>query len=211
MLRQHLKMWIPEDFSSTKPSSCSLSSVGNLAVGAEFTFSNDRMEQIFGNTDTGCYKPNHLSSEYIYLLTISIFCFTRHNLVTFNQATWTSILVIGFHLVKSLAIYPLFSSLSPRDTFVMNIILVSLATILENVAIPTYWFYSSYINYHELWSSANMFYRIKKTKKAFYITDNFRPRIERNKKKITLRKQPSKAYVLTNIFSNVSHQVDVEI
>ena len=145
---------------------------------------------------------------------MNTFCFIRHNLVTFNQATWTHILVVGFYLVKSLAVYPLFSSLSPRDTFMLTIILVSLSTILENVAIPTYWFCSSYINFNELWSSVNVFYRIKRNKKAFYITGNLRPRIGRNIMKMTLRKQPSnpsRAYVVSNIFGNVSQQVDVDI
>ena len=138
----------------------------------------------------------------------------RHNLVTFNQATWTHILVVGFYLVKTLAIYPLFSSFSPRDTFLLHIILVSLSILLENVAIPTFWFYSSYINFNELWSSVNVFYRIKRNKKAFYITTNLRPRIGRNIMKMTLRKQPSnpsKAYIVTNIFGNQSQQVDVDI
>ena len=142
------------------------------------------------------------------------FLFIRHNLVTFNQATWTHILVVGFHLFKTLAIYPLFSSFSPRDTFMLHIILVSLSILLENVAIPTFWFCSSYINFNELWSSVNVFYRIKRNKKAFYITNNLRPRIGRNIMKMTLRKQPSnpsKAYIVTNIFGNLSQQVDVDI
>ena len=101
--------------------------------------------------------------------------------MTFNQVTWTHILVVGFYLLKLWVIYPLFSSLSPRHTFwlhiryfimiimvlilmtmiinIMIISLLSLSTLLENVAVPTYWFYSSYINFNELWSSVNVFYR----------------------------------------------------
>ena len=144
------------------------------------------------------------------------FLFIRHNLVTFNQVTWTHILVVGQHLVKTLVIYPLFSTFGPRDTFMLTITLKVLSTFLENVAIPTYWFYSSYINFNELWSSVNVFYRIKRNKKAFYISGNLRPRIGRNIMKMTLRKtqsNPSKETRITigNIFGNMSQQVDVDI
>ena len=114
----------------------------------------------------------------------------RHNLVTFNQVTWTHILVVGFHLVKTLAIYPLFSAFGFRNTFMLYISLVTISTIVESVAIPTYWFYSSYINFNELWSSFNVFYRIKRNKKAFYSTNNLRPRIGINMK-MNLRKTTS--------------------
>ena len=140
----------------------------------------------------------------------------RHNLVTFNQATWTHILVVGQHLVKTLVIHPLSSTFCPRDTFILTITLLFLSTILENVLVPTYWFYSSYINFNELWSSVNVFYRIKRNKKAFYISGNLRPRIGRNIMKMTLRKtqsNQSKESRLTigNIFGNMSQQVDVDI
>ena len=157
-----------------------------------------------------------LSQYHIYVYLQQYFLFIRHNLVTFNQATWTHILVVGLHLVKTLVIYPLFSTIGPCDTFMLTITLLVLSTILENVAIPTYWFYSSYINFNELWSSVNVFYRIKRNKKSFYISGNLRPRIGRNIMKMTLRKtqsNPSKETRITigNIFGNKSQQVDVDI
>ena len=184
-----------------------------------WTFGSWCRVQIFKRQNSvNLWKYRYRLLHYTWDTNISLhyFLLIRHNLVTFNQATWTHILVVGQHLVKTLVIHPLSSTFCPRDTFILTITLLFLSTILENVLVPTYWFYSSYINFNELWSSVNVFYRIKRNKKAFYISGNLRPRIGRNIMKMTLRKtqsNQSKESRLTigNIFGNMSQQVDVDI
>ena len=60
----------------------------------------------------------------------------------------------------------------------MLILLLQGATLLvENIAVPAYWFHSSYTDFNELWSSVNVFYSQHRTQniKTFTIIGSLAP------------------------------------